>query len=73
MINIEFHTVREYQIMEQNKKHLTSSIEDYIEMIYRRIFVIGIDQDFLLTGAVGFEPSTLFTNTDSKGIPACRI
>ncbi len=31
----QFHTVRGYQLLEQNKKLLTSSMEDYLEMIYR--------------------------------------
>ena len=31
----KFHTVRGYQLMEQNKKLLTSAMEDYLEMIYR--------------------------------------
>lgn len=31
----KFHTVRGYQLMEQNKKVLTSAMEDYLEMIYR--------------------------------------
>jgi Mn-dependent DtxR family transcriptional regulator len=31
----EFHTVRGYQLLEQNKSHLTSAMEDYLEMIYR--------------------------------------
>jgi Mn-dependent DtxR family transcriptional regulator len=33
--NNEFHTVRGYQLLEQNKKKLTSAMEDYLEMIYR--------------------------------------
>ncbi len=33
--NSKFHTVRGYQLMEQNKKLLTPSMEDYLEMIYR--------------------------------------
>ncbi len=35
MANKEFHTVRGYQLLEQNKRHLTSAMEDYLEMIYR--------------------------------------
>ena len=31
----EFHTVRGYQLLEQNSKSLTPAMEDYIEMIYR--------------------------------------
>ncbi len=37
MENHEFHTVRGYQLLEQNKKILTSALEDYLEMIYRNI------------------------------------
>lgn len=35
VMNHEFHTVRGYQLLEQNKQHLTSAMEDYLEMIYR--------------------------------------
>lgn len=35
MVNNEFHTVRGYQLLEQNKSELTSAMEDYLEMIYR--------------------------------------
>lgn len=35
MNNKEFHTVRGYQLLEQNKKILTSAMEDYLEMICR--------------------------------------
>lgn len=35
MLNKEFYTVRGYQLLEQNKKHLTSAMEDYLEMVYR--------------------------------------
>jgi Mn-dependent DtxR family transcriptional regulator len=31
----EFHTVRGYELLEQNHKLLTSAMEDYLEMIYR--------------------------------------
>jgi Mn-dependent DtxR family transcriptional regulator len=37
----KFHTVRGYQLMEQNKKLLTSAMEDYLEMIYRNILEDG--------------------------------
>lgn len=33
--NNKFHTFRGYQLLEQNRKLLTSSMEDYLEMIYR--------------------------------------
>lgn len=35
MMNNEFHTVRGYRLLEQNKNQLTSAMEDYLEMIYR--------------------------------------
>lgn len=35
MTNNEFHTVRGYQLLEQNKNKLTPAMEDYLEMIYR--------------------------------------
>jgi len=31
----EFHTVRGYQLLEQNKELITPAMEDYLEMIYR--------------------------------------
>lgn len=37
----KFHTVRGYQLMEQNKKLLTSAMEDYLEMIYRNSLIDG--------------------------------
>ena len=35
MDNKGFHTVRGYQLLEQNKRLLTPAMEDYLEMIYR--------------------------------------
>ena len=35
MSNREFHTFRGYEIIKKNKEHLTPSMEDYLEMIYR--------------------------------------
>ncbi len=35
VISNEFHTVRGYQLLEENKNKLTSAMEDYLEMIYR--------------------------------------
>jgi Mn-dependent DtxR family transcriptional regulator len=37
----KFHTVRGYQMLDNNKKLLTSAMEDYLEMIYRNILVDG--------------------------------
>ena len=39
--NQKFYTVRGYQLLEQNKKLLTSAMEDYLEMIYRDILKEG--------------------------------
>lgn len=36
MDNKEFHTFRGYEIIKKNKDHLTPSMEDYLEMIYRQ-------------------------------------
>ena len=41
MENKEFHTVRGYQLLEQNKRLLTSSMEDYLEMIFRSSLIEG--------------------------------
>jgi len=35
MSNKEFHTFRGYEMIKKNKEHLTPSMEDYLEMIYR--------------------------------------
>ncbi len=35
MSNKEFHTFRGYEMIKKNKDHLTPSMEDYLEMIYR--------------------------------------
>ena len=38
MVNVDnkaFYTVRGYELLEKNKKLLTSAMEDYLEMIYR--------------------------------------
>lgn len=37
----KFHTVRGYQRMDKQEKHLTSAMEDYLEMIYRSSFGDG--------------------------------
>lgn len=46
MINHEFHTVRGYQLLEQKKQHLTSAMEDYLEMIYRN----SIEEGYIRIG-----------------------
>lgn len=35
MSNKDFHTFRGYEIIKKHKDHLTPSMEDYLEMIYR--------------------------------------
>ncbi|MCG8485486.1 MAG: DtxR family transcriptional regulator [Clostridia bacterium] len=35
MANRKFHTVRGYQLLDQDRKLLTPALEDYLEMIYR--------------------------------------
>lgn len=37
----KFHTVRGYQLLEQNKNQLTSAMEDYLEMIFRNSLIEG--------------------------------
>jgi len=37
----DFHTVRGYQLLQQNKKQLTPAMEDYLEMIYRNSLLEG--------------------------------
>lgn len=44
----KFHTVRGYQLLDQNKKTLTSSMEDYLEMIYRH----SLEEDYLRTNTL---------------------
>ncbi|HBL83655.1 MAG: hypothetical protein A2Y17_09055 [Clostridiales bacterium GWF2_38_85] len=37
----KYHTVRGYQLLEQGRKPLTYSMEDYLEMIYRHTANFG--------------------------------
>jgi len=37
----KFHTVRGYQLLEQNRKLLTPAMEDYLEMIFRNSLTEG--------------------------------
>ncbi|OPY57834.1 MAG: Transcriptional regulator MntR [Pelotomaculum sp. PtaU1.Bin035] len=39
--NKEFHTVRGYEILNKDKRKLTPSMEDYLEMIYRNYLTEG--------------------------------
>ncbi len=38
---LKFHTVRGYELLEKNQRLLTSSMEDYLEMIYRNSLTEG--------------------------------
>lgn len=55
----EFHTVRGYQILNAENKLLTSSMEDYLEMIFR----ICITEDYVrinqLAGKLNVQPSSV--------------
>ncbi len=39
--SLKFHTVRGYELLEKSQKILTSSMEDYLEMIYRNSLTEG--------------------------------
>lgn len=55
----KFHTVRGYQLLEQNKKLLTPAMEDYLEMIYRNSLIDGYVRINLLSEQLNVQaPST---------------
>lgn len=54
----KFHTVRGYQLLEQNKKLLTSAMEDYLEMIYRNSLVEGYMRINTLAELLNVAPSS---------------
>lgn len=56
--NQEFHTVRGYQLIEQNSRQLTSAMEDYLEMIYRNILTEGYMRINILAGMLNVKPSS---------------
>jgi Mn-dependent DtxR family transcriptional regulator len=51
----KFHTVRGYQLLEQNKKLLTPAMEDYLEMIYRNSLVEGYMRINTLSGLLNVQ------------------
>lgn len=59
-MNVEnkFHTVRGYQLLEQNKKILTSAMEDYLEMIYRLSLTDGYVRINLLSELLNVQASS---------------
>ncbi|MEL7567048.1 MAG: iron dependent repressor, metal binding and dimerization domain protein [Dehalobacterium sp.] len=54
----EFHTVRGYQLLDQDKKLLTSAMEDYLEMIYRNILSEGYMRINTLSQLLNVRPSS---------------
>lgn len=51
----KFHTVRGYQLLEQNKRLLTPAMEDYLEMIYRNSLVEGYVRINTLSGQLNVQ------------------
>lgn len=54
----EFHTVRGYQLINQEEKLLTSAMEDYLEMIYRNIQEEGYMRMNTLSELLNVKPSS---------------
>ena len=54
----KFHTVRGYQLLEQNKKLLTPAMEDYLEMIYRNSLVEGYMRINMLSELLNVQASS---------------
>jgi DtxR family Mn-dependent transcriptional regulator len=54
----EFRTVRGYELLNQNKKELTSAMEDYLEMIYRNIEQEGYMRINTLSELLNVKPSS---------------
>lgn len=54
----DFHTVRGYQLLTQDDKPLTSSMEDYLEMIYRNIKEEGYMRINTLSEMLNVRPSS---------------
>lgn len=56
--NEKFYTVRGYQLLQQNKRHLTSAMEDYLEMIYRNSGEQGYIRINTLSELLNVKPSS---------------
>ena len=56
--NREFHTVRGYQMLNAENKLLTSSMEDYLEMIYRTCIEVGYTRINQLSDKLNVRPSS---------------
>jgi Mn-dependent DtxR family transcriptional regulator len=57
-MNREFHTVRGYQMLNSESKVLTSSMEDYLEMIYRICLENGYARINQLADKLNVRPSS---------------
>lgn len=57
-MNREFHTVRGYQMLNSESKILTSSMEDYLEMIYRICLENGYVRVNQLSEKLNVRPSS---------------
>lgn len=53
-----FHTVRGYEILKKNKRSLTSSMEDYLEMIYRNCLTEGYTRTSNLAEQINVKASS---------------
>lgn len=56
--NQDFHTVRGYQLLNQEDRLLTSAMEDYLEMIYRSISANGYLRIHTLSEMLNVKPSS---------------
>lgn len=54
----EFHTVRGYQLLDQDNKLLTSAMEDYLEMIYRIFLTDKYIRINILSEMLNVKPSS---------------
>jgi len=55
----KFHTVRGYELLQQENKPLTSAMEDYLEMIYRNSLDTGLLRSNTLSGLLNVHPSSV--------------
>ncbi|MGE5474923.1 MAG: metal-dependent transcriptional regulator [Ignavibacteriales bacterium] len=55
----EFHTVRGYQMLEQDRNVLTSAMEDYMEMIYRNSLNTGYVRISAVSGLLNVKASSV--------------
>jgi Mn-dependent DtxR family transcriptional regulator len=55
----KFHTVRGYELIQQESKPLTSAMEDYLEMIYRNSLDTGLLRSNTLSELLNVHPSSV--------------